>query len=349
MAAGLEGLVSSASRGLHASIPENPYHSDGHHLPCGLTPFGCMDDFWCNPEYGMSYAGYTYCFSELAFGKLVMVPEADAGWLHSHGTQAEFVAATACQYTALSLALLLLSFYAYSAWKATCGWEEGYVCCVEVLFVTLEISNEFNSPATLYLSTGNYCYFLRYGEWLLSCPVILIHLSNLSGLKNDYSMRTMRLLVSCIGMLITGMAGGLGVGWVKWTLYFVSCAYSAQTYLQAAKCYVEVYATVPKGYCRTVVKLMAYAFFTAWGAYPILWAIGPEGLKYISGYSNTIAHTFCDILAKEIWTFLGHHLRIKIHEHILIHGDIRKKVQVRVAGELMNVEELMEEEGEDTV
>ena len=57
---------------------------------------------------------------------------------------------------------------------------------------------------------------------------------------------------------------------------------------------------------------MAYAFFTAWGAYPILWAIGPEGFQQISGYANTIAHTFCDILAKELWTFLGHTLRIKV-------------------------------------
>lgn len=40
--------------------------------------------------------------------------------------------------------------------------------------------------------------WLRYGEWLLTCPVILIHLSNLTGL-GQYNKRTMRLLVSDIG------------------------------------------------------------------------------------------------------------------------------------------------------
>lgn len=40
-----------------------------------------------------------------------------------------------------------------------------------VVKVCLEIYHEFDSPASLYLSTGNYALWLRYGEWLLTCPV----------------------------------------------------------------------------------------------------------------------------------------------------------------------------------
>lgn len=39
----------------------------------------------------------------------------------------------------------------------------------------------------------------------------------------------------------------------------------------------------------------------------------------------------------------------QIHEHILLHGDIRKKTKIKVAGEEMEVETLMAEEDEDTV
>ena len=60
-----------------------------------------------------------------------------------------------------------------------------------VIKVLLEIYQEFSSPASLYLSTGNWVVWLRYAEWLLTCPVILIHLSNITGLKDDYSKRTM--------------------------------------------------------------------------------------------------------------------------------------------------------------
>ena len=111
-------------------------------------------------------------------------------WTHSRGSQSEKKAVVALQFIALALAILILFFYGYSFFRATCGWEEVYVCCVELVFVSIEISHEFDSPATVYLSTGNHAYMLRYAEWLLSCPVILIHLSNLSGMKNDYSKRT---------------------------------------------------------------------------------------------------------------------------------------------------------------
>jgi bacteriorhodopsin len=47
--------------------------------------------------------------------------------------------------------------------------------------VCIAIWHEEESPATLYLNTGNQALWLRYAEWLLSCPVILIHLSNLTG------------------------------------------------------------------------------------------------------------------------------------------------------------------------
>jgi hypothetical protein len=39
-----------------------------------------------------------------------------------------------------------------------------------------------------------YAQWIRYGEWLITCPVILIALSNLTGLKDDYNWRTMKLL-----------------------------------------------------------------------------------------------------------------------------------------------------------
>lgn len=57
--------------------------------------------------------------------------------------------------------------------------------------VLLEIFCEYETPASLYLSNGEWVLWIRYGEWLLTCPVILIHLSNLTGLKDDYSKRTM--------------------------------------------------------------------------------------------------------------------------------------------------------------
>ena len=43
------------------------------------------------------------------------------------------------------------------------------------------------------------------------------------------------------------------------------------------------------------------------------------------------------------------HPHSQIFEHILIHGDIRKTTKLQVAGEEIEVEEFVDEEGEDTV
>ena len=75
----------------------------------------------------------------------------------------------------------MIGLYAIPHLWLTGGWEEVYVCIVEVAHVLLAIFHEIESPATLNLSTGNQVLWLRYAEWLLSCPVILIHLSNLTG------------------------------------------------------------------------------------------------------------------------------------------------------------------------
>lgn len=45
--------------------------------------------------------------------------------------------------------------------------------------------------------------------------VILIHLSNLTGLKDDYNKRTMRLLVSDIGTIVWGTTAAMSTGYVK--------------------------------------------------------------------------------------------------------------------------------------
>jgi hypothetical protein len=45
--------------------------------------------------------------------------------------------------------------------------------------------------------------------------VILIHLSNLTGLADDYNKRTMSLLVSDIGTIVMGVTAAIASGYVK--------------------------------------------------------------------------------------------------------------------------------------
>jgi hypothetical protein len=241
--------------------------------------------------------------------------------------------------------------------------------------------------ATLYLSTGNNVQWIRYGEWLLTCPVILIHLSNITGLKDDYTKRTMMLLISDIGCIVCGVTAALAANFVKWIFFCMGLCYGSNTYFHAAKVgggpvclhlshclpvssngqqfqflrprccselqleaigvnaahvsspctstrtfprpkgfaldtalqptcprqvYVESYHVVPKGVCRNLVRLMAWFFFSAWTMFPLLFMFGPEGFKIMTRDGSNIAHTVADIMSKQIWSMLGHILRVKV-------------------------------------
>nr|AHH02107.1 CoChR [synthetic construct] len=270
-------------------------------------------------------------------------------WTDSLGSDTEQLVANILQWFAFGFSILILMFYAYQTWRATCGWEEVYVCCVELTKVIIEFFHEFDDPSMLYLANGHRVQWLRYAEWLLTCPVILIHLSNLTGLKDDYSKRTMRLLVSDVGTIVWGATSAMSTGYVKVIFFVLGCIYGANTFFHAAKVYIESYHVVPKGRPRTVVRIMAWLFFLSWGMFPVLFVVGPEGFDAISVYGSTIGHTIIDLMSKNCWGLLGHYLRVLIHQHIIIYGDIRKKTKINVAGEEMEVETMVDQEDEETV
>ena len=73
----------------------------------------------------------------------------------------------------------------------------------------------------------------RYFEWLITCPVIIIALSNLTGLKDDYNWRTMKLLSANQGMLLIGATSALSTGFLNVFFYFLAWCYGVITYYAA--------------------------------------------------------------------------------------------------------------------
>lgn len=145
-----------------------------------------------------------------------------------------------------------------------------------------------------------------------SPQVILIHLSNITGLEDEYSPRTMTLLVSDIGTIVWGVTAAMTRGNLKILFFVIGCCYGANTFFNAAKIYIESYHIVPEGACKRLVKAMAWTYFVSWGMFPLFFGLGPEGLGHISPKMSTILHTFADLLSKNIWGLIGHWLRVKV-------------------------------------
>jgi len=163
-----------------------------------------------------------------------------------------------------------------------------------------EIWWENYSPATWTLSNGNQIPWLRYGEWLLTCPVILIALSRIGTADGTYSKRTMQLLTSDQGTIIMGVTAALSSREVKVIFFLCGLCYGFNTFYTAAAVYLEAWKSVPDDN-KDLVKVMAYCFYSSWIMFPILFILGPEGAGHITHDGSIIGHTVADLLSKNLW------------------------------------------------
>lgn len=227
----------------------------------------------------------------------------------------------------------------WQVYKKECGWEVIYIALVEFIKYLLEIMWEYESPATLYVCSKPYdeiyingtsynddisercegsvleAPWLRYAEWLITCPVILIALSNLSGLKDDYNFRTMKLLSSDQGTIVMGVTAAYSTGGVKGAFFTAGVCYGMTTFYTAFLVYAEAYENVPAGKCKQLVSQMAYMFYVSWLMFPTLFLLGPEGAGHLTNYGSVIAHTFADLLSKNLWGFWSLFLRQAVRNH----------------------------------
>lgn len=243
------------------------------------------------------------------------------------------------QWFTFILSVVMSVWFVYNLYTGHCGWEVIFVTIIEFTKIVIEIFFEYQTPCMIYSVFGPVTPWLRYIEWLLTCPVILIHLSNLTGLDEEYSARTMELLTSDQGTICFGVTACLSRGgWIKIVMFLIGLGFGLNTFYSASRVYIEGYHQVPKGLCRNLIKYLCAMFFCSWLMFPILFLAGPEGFGYLTWSGSTIAHTFADLVSKNIWGLIAHYLQVKIREHILIHGDIRKTVEKTVAGHTFEIE-----------
>nr|AHH02145.1 protein 115 [synthetic construct] len=252
------------------------------------------------------------------------------------------------QWFTVILSIFMTLWFIYNFYTGHCGWEVIFVTTIEFIKILIEVFFEYETPCMIYSVFGPVTSWLRYIEWLLTCPVILIHLSNLTGLDEEYSARTMGLLTSDQGTICFGVTAALSRnGVVKVITFLTALCFGVSTFYSASRVYIESYHQVPKGLCRRLVRYLTAMFFCSWLMFPLLFLAGPEGLAYLTWSGSTIGHTVADLLSKNIWGLIAHYLQVKIREHIILHGDVRAKVEKTVAGHTFEVEGFRDEEDDN--
>jgi halorhodopsin len=140
----------------------------------------------------------------------------------------------------------------------------------------------------------------RYLTWTLSTPMILIALGLLAGTDRT---KLFTVVTMDVAMCVTGLAAALITSSVllRWAFFGVSCAFFVVVlYVLLAEWPAEAQAAGTAdifGTLRTLTVVL-------WLGYPILWALGAEGIAVLGVGQTSWGYSALDIVAKYVFAFL---------------------------------------------
>lgn len=173
---------------------------------------------------------------------------------------------------------------------------------------------------TIVKGDGSATYFARYADWTVTTPILLSSLVLLAfherGKTGEVGGYLTSIVVLDVLMIETGLISSLAeTPLVKWVWYVWSCAaflgvlYLLWGPLRAMA--VERGRALGEAYRKNVIFLTVI-----WFLYPIVFLIGPEGLKIITDPASVWAILIMDIIAKVVYAFYAAgNLEKALHQH----------------------------------
>lgn len=167
---------------------------------------------------------------------------------------------------------------------------------------------------------GTATYFARYMDWSVTTPILLSGLVLTAfherGRTGEVGGYLTAIIVLDVLMILTGLISSVAqVPLAKWVWYLWSCAaflgvlYLLWVPLRAMV--AERGGALSQAYGKNVTFLTVI-----WFLYPIIFLIGPEGLKIISDPASVWAILVMDIVAKVVYAFYASgNLEKALHEH----------------------------------
>jgi halorhodopsin len=141
----------------------------------------------------------------------------------------------------------------------------------------------------------------RYLTWALSTPMILLAL----GLLADVDAGSLFTVIAAdVGMCVTGLAAALTTSSLlfRWLFYGISCAFFAVVLFALLRTWPKAAADAGTSDIFETLRLLTVVL---WLGYPIVWALGVEGLALVQSVGLTSwGYSALDILAKYVFSFL---------------------------------------------
>jgi len=141
----------------------------------------------------------------------------------------------------------------------------------------------------------------RYLTWALSTPMILLALGTLADVDRG-SLFTV--IAADVGMCVTGLAAALITSSLlyRWAFYVVSCAFFVVVLYALLTEWSDAAARAGTGEIFGTLRVLTVVL---WLGYPIIWAVGVEGLALVESVGVTSwGYSLLDVFAKYVFSFL---------------------------------------------
>ena len=173
---------------------------------------------------------------------------------------------------------------------------------------------------TLINADGSITYLARYLDWSITTPILLSGLVLLAfherGKTGEVGGYLTSIIVLDVLMIVTGLISSLAiVPMVKWIWYAWSCvAFLGVLYLLWGPLRAMARA---RGRALGTAYSQNVTFLTVvWFIYPIVFLVGPEGLKLITDPSSVVTILVLDVTAKVAYAFFAaRNLEAALRDH----------------------------------
>jgi bacteriorhodopsin/DNA-binding NarL/FixJ family response regulator len=213
----------------------------------------------------------------------------------------------------LICSILCFSFFAYQRLaKRRCKFEVLFVTFVGGFSDIMKITIATKVPASFSVGNSNRMVsWSRWAGWLSTCPVLLIHLSNLAGKEVFNARRMMKMLIAFQVMIMGGMTASMIESDWKYAFYLVGVSMISVIFKFAAEIFREAIATMPARAKNHLIR-MAIVFFGSWSGFGFFFLLGPELSGVISKAAMLTGFAICDNISKNVYSWHGWYLRWNI-------------------------------------
>ncbi|QCA03968.1 bacteriorhodopsin [Pantoea vagans] len=180
----------------------------------------------------------------------------------------------------------------------------------------------------LTLDSGTVVYLARYADWSVTTPLLLAGLVMLAfheqGKPGEMGGFLTAIIVLDVMMIVTGLVSSLAENTVaKWVWYLWSCAaFLGVVYLLWGPLRA-IAATRDSALAGAYSKNVALLTIV-WFIYPIVFLVGPEGLRIITDASSVWAFLILDIIAKVFYAIYAAANMKKALSHAVPVGAVRR-------------------------